>query len=60
MVGANVGLIGKVNDDENGLKSAGENIEEMVGTGVNVLRKEGRACLPAYLTMGPSLCKAMK
>ena len=41
-----MGLVGKANDDEIGLKSAGENMEEMAGTGVNVLIKEGRACLP--------------
>ena len=45
VVGTNVGLVSKANDDKNGLKSARELIEEMSGTGVNVLTKEGRACL---------------
>ena len=50
VVETNVGLVGKVNDDETELKSAREQIKEMAGTCVNVLTKEGRASLPADAT----------
>ena len=42
----NVGLVGKANDDETEPKSAGKQIEEIAGTGVNVLTNGGRAILP--------------
>ena len=37
--------------DETGPKSAGEQIKEMAGTGVNVLTNEGRASLPDDATV---------
>ena len=46
VVGTNVGLVCTANEDETGPKSAGEQIEEMAGTGVNVLTNKGRASLP--------------
>lgn len=46
VLGPNVGLVDKANDDETGLKSAGEEIEETARTGVKVLTNKGRARLP--------------
>ena len=51
VVGTNVRLVGTANEDETGPKSAGEQIEEMAGTGVNVLTNEGRASLPDDATV---------
>lgn len=40
-----MGLVSKANDDEIGLKREGEQIKEIAGTGVIVLKKNGRARL---------------
>ena len=45
-----MGQVGKANDEETEPRIAGEQIEEMAETGVNVLTNEGRASLPVDAT----------
>ena len=50
VVGTNVGHFGEANDNKTEPESAGEQIEEMAGAGVNVLTNGGRASLPDNAT----------
>ena len=50
MVGTNVEQVGKANDEETEPRIAGEQIEKMAETEVNVLTNEGRASLPVDAT----------
>ena len=48
--GTSVGQVGEANFEETEPRIAGEQIEEMAETGVNVLTNEGRASLPVDAT----------